>query len=122
MHVLSHFSRVQLFVTPWAVARQGPLSMGLSRKEYWSGLSCPSPGDLPNPGIEPSSPSLQADSLPTEPLLKGGRGGHGILQPNLYKSQNDFLVSAFSMPFASLSRSFLAVQICVRKLLILLLF
>ena len=121
MCVLSHFSCVQLFATPWAVARQGPLSMGLSRKEYWNGLSCPSPGDLPNPGIEPRSPSLQADSLPTEPSLKGG-AGHGILQPNLDKSQNDFLVSAFSMPFTSLSRSFLAVQICVRKLLILLLF
>ena len=52
--------------TPWTVACQAPLSMGFSRQEYWSGLSFPSPGDLPDPGIEPRSPSLQTDSLPTE--------------------------------------------------------
>ena len=46
------------------VAHQAPLSMGLPRQEYWSGLPCPSPGDLPNPGIEPESPALQGDSLP----------------------------------------------------------
>ena len=51
--------------TPWTVAHQAPLSMGFSRQEYWSGLPFPSPGDLPNPGIEPKSPALQADSLPT---------------------------------------------------------
>ena len=65
--VLSHFSRVQLFVTPWTVARQAPLSMGFPRQEYWSGLLFPPPGDLPDPGIEPTSPSslaLQANSLP----------------------------------------------------------
>ena len=61
---------VQLFATPWAVAYQAPLSMGFSRQEYWSGLSFPSPGDLPNPGIEPGSPALQADALPSEPLGK----------------------------------------------------
>ena len=54
-------------VTPWTVAHQAPLSMGFSRQEYWSGLPFPSPGDLPDPGIEPRSPALQADSLPTEP-------------------------------------------------------
>ena len=53
--VLSHFSHVQFFVTLWTVAHQAPLSMGLSRQEYWSGLLCPAPGDLPNPGIEPAS-------------------------------------------------------------------
>ena len=53
--------------TPWTVARQAPLSMGFSRQEYWSGLPFPSPRDLPNPGIEPRSPALQADSLLTEP-------------------------------------------------------
>ena len=47
-------------------ARQAPLSMGFSRQEYWSGLPFPSPGDLPDPGLEPRSPALQADSLPTE--------------------------------------------------------
>ena len=59
-------SRVRLFVTPWTVAYQAPSSMGLSRQEYWSELSFPSPGDLPNPGIELGSPALQADSLPAE--------------------------------------------------------
>ena len=68
--VISHFSHVWLFVTPWTVAHQTPLSMGLSRQKYWSGLPCPPPGDLPDPGIEPRSPEspvLQVDSLPTEP-------------------------------------------------------
>ena len=51
---------------PRTVAHKSPLSMGFSREEYWSGLPFPSPGDLPNPGIEPMSPSLQADALPTE--------------------------------------------------------
>ena len=66
--MLSQFSRVQLFVTLWTIACQAPLSMGLSRQEYWSGLSYPPPGHLhlPNRGIEPAypvSPALQADSL-----------------------------------------------------------
>ena len=52
--------------TPWTVACQAPLPMGFFRLEYWSGLPFPSPGDLPNPGIKPGSPALQADSLPTE--------------------------------------------------------
>ena len=54
-------SRVQFFVTPWTVAHQAPLSVGFSRQEYWSGLPFPSPGDLPDPGIELGSPALQAD-------------------------------------------------------------
>ena len=52
--------------TPWTVARQAPLSMGISRQECWSGLPFPSPEDLPDPEIKPGSPALQADSLPTE--------------------------------------------------------
>ena len=60
-------SRVQLFATPWTVAYQAPPSMGFSKQEYWSGLPFPSPGDLPNPGIEPGSPSLQVDALTSEP-------------------------------------------------------
>ena len=59
---------VRLFVTPWTVAHQAPLSMGFSRQEYWSGLPCPPLGNLPDPGIEPTSPALQADSLFTELL------------------------------------------------------
>ena len=53
--------------TPWTAVCQAPLSIGFSRQEYLSGLPCPAPGDLPNPGIEPRPPALQADSLPTEP-------------------------------------------------------
>ena len=58
--VLSH---VWLFATPWTAAHQAPLSMGFPRQEYRSGLPFPPPGDLPNPGMEPTSPALQADSL-----------------------------------------------------------
>ena len=53
--MLSYFSHIQLFVTPWIVAHQAPLSMKLSRQEYWSGLPCPPPGGLPDPGIKPGS-------------------------------------------------------------------
>ena len=53
--LLSYFSYVWLFETLWTVAHQNPLSMGFSRQEYWSGLPCPPPGDLPRPGIEPTS-------------------------------------------------------------------
>ena len=54
-------------MTPWTVAHQAPLSMEFSRQEYWSGVPFPSSGDLPDPGIEPESPPLWADSLPAEP-------------------------------------------------------
>ena len=64
---MKSLSRVRLFGTPWTVAYQAPLSMGFSRQEYWSGLPFPSPGDLPNPGIKPGSPALQADALTSEP-------------------------------------------------------
>ena len=60
-------SRVWLFATPWTVAHQDAQSMEFSRQEYWSGMPFPSPGDLPNPGIEPWSPALQADALLSEP-------------------------------------------------------
>ena len=60
-------SHVWLFVSPWTVARQAPLSVGFSRQEYWSGLPFPSPGDLPNTGIKPGSTILQADALTSEP-------------------------------------------------------
>ena len=62
--VLSH---VQHLAIPWIVAHQAPLSIGFSRQEHWSRLPCPSPGDLPDPGIQPGSPVLQADSLLSEP-------------------------------------------------------
>ena len=58
--MLSHFRHVQLCGTPWTVAPQAPLSMGFSSQEYWSGLPGPPPGDLPDPGIEPVSPTYLA--------------------------------------------------------------
>ena len=66
----SHFSHARLFVSPWTVAHQTPLSTGFSRQEYWSGLSCPPPGDLPDPGVKPAfpePPALQVDFFYTEP-------------------------------------------------------
>ena len=60
-------SQVWLSTTPWTAAYQAPPSMGFSRQEYWSGLSLASPVDLPDPGIEPGSSTLQADALPSEP-------------------------------------------------------
>ena len=65
-------SRVRLFATLWTVAHQAPPSMGFSRQEYWSGLPFPPPGDLPDPGIKPRSPTLQADVLTSEPPGKQG--------------------------------------------------
>ena len=64
---LSLISHVQLCVTPWIIACKPPLPMAFSRQEYWSGLPCPPPRDLPDPGTEPGSPALQADYLPCEP-------------------------------------------------------
>ena len=63
------FSRVGLFATPWTIAYQAPPSMEFSRQEHWSGLPFPSPEDHPNPGIEPRSPALQADTLLSEPSI-----------------------------------------------------
>ena len=60
---LSLFSRVRFFATLWTAADQAPLSMAFPRQEYWSGLPCPPPRDLPDPGIECVSTALQADSL-----------------------------------------------------------
>ena len=63
----SSLSHIQLFATPWTVAHQAPPSMEFSRQAYWTGLPFPSPGDLPNLGIEPGSPTLWADALLSEP-------------------------------------------------------
>ena len=70
--MLSRFRCVGLFVTPWSVACQAPLSMGSSRQEYWSGLPCPPPGDLPDPGIKPETlmpPALAVGGLCHKRLL-----------------------------------------------------
>ena len=80
--VLSYFSHVRLFVILWTVAHQATLSMGLSRQESWSGLPCPPSGDLPYPGIEPTSLLCwQAGSLPAEPPGKPRRGSLGTSFP-----------------------------------------
>ena len=76
---MKSLSRVRLFAILWTVAYQAPPSMGFFRQEYWSGLPFPSPGDLPDPGIEPGSPTLEADALTSEPP------GHEI---RLIKSDN----------------------------------
>ena len=67
LSVVSHSVMSDTFVTPWTVAHQAPRCIGFPRQEYWSGLPFPSSGHLPNPGIEPRSPALQADSLLSEP-------------------------------------------------------
>ena len=64
---MKSLSRVQLFATLWTVAYQASLSMGFSRQEYWSELPFPSSGDLPDPGIKPRSPTLEADALTSKP-------------------------------------------------------
>ena len=85
---------VQLFVTPWTIACQALLSLEFSRQEYWSGLSFPSPGDLSDPGIEPGSPAVQADSLLSELLGKPiinvccNYGSPYVLQPMLCNKRN----------------------------------
>ena len=79
--VLSRFSHVRLFATQQAIACQAPLSMGFSRQEYWSGLPFPSPGDLPDPGIEPMSPALTGWFFTTEPP---GKHIYGLAAMNYY--------------------------------------
>ena len=77
---VNSLSCVQLFATPWTVAY---LSMEFFRKEYWSGFPFPSPRDLPDPGIEPGSPALQADALPSEPSGKSSHSRACVLEPLL---------------------------------------
>ena len=84
---------------PWTVACQAPLSIGFSRQEYWSGLTFPSPGDLPEPAIKPGSPALQADSLPTELWGKPPtecRRNYGYLWVPV---KDDFMFSIFNFLF-----------------------
>ena len=76
------------FVTPWTVVHQAPLTMGFPRQEYWSGLPFPSPGDIPDPGIEPESSALQSDSSESEP--------QGIQQGLLYTLIKVFIKHLYS--------------------------
>ena len=89
--VLSH---VQLFVTPWTVAHQAPLSVGFSRQEYWSGLPFPSPGDLPNPGIK-SHVSCIGRWIITEPP---GRPNNDIKLPKMLNMTNTSSVPSMFIP------------------------
>ena len=85
-------SHVRLFATPWTIAHQAPLSMGFSKQEYWSGLPCPPPRDLPNPGIEPRSSALQAGSLPSDPPGKPpGRCGETRILTNISQEYSHFI-------------------------------
>ena len=81
-------SRVQLFESLWTIACQAPPSMGFSKQEYWSGVPLPSPGDLSDPGIEPRSPSLQADCLPSEPARKPRAPGAGLIPEIMEMNMN----------------------------------
>ena len=96
-------SLVQLFATPWTVAHQAPLSMEFSRQDYWNGLPCPSPRDLPDPGTEPGSPTLQADALPSEPQGKPILAFTGELFHFVIFL---FLVVAFSFPLREVPLAF----------------
>ena len=88
--VLSRLSHIQLFATPWTVAHQLLCPWGFSRQEYWSALPCPPPGDVPNPGIKPRSPALQAHS--SEPPGKPkntGVGSLSLLQGNCLTQESN---------------------------------
>ena len=84
------FSHVQIFVTPWTIAHQAPLSMGFSRQEYWNGLPFPSPADLSNPWIEPVSPALGGRFLTGEPP---GKPCVCVLHVCYYMVLNDTVIS-----------------------------
>ena len=93
---MKSLSRVRLFATPWTVAYQAPPSVGFSRQECWSGLPFPSPGDLPDPGIEPGSPALQADALLSEPPGKPVDYENGTLMSKIDILLRD-MADAFSL-------------------------
>ena len=86
---MKSLSHVRLFVTPWTVAYQAPPSMGFSRQEYWSGLPFPSPGDLPDPGIKPRSPALEADALTSELEVDNLDSWETKSQPDTFRGRQD---------------------------------
>ena len=99
---MKSLSHVQLFVTPWTVAHQAPQSMGFSRQEYWSGLPFPSPGDLPDPGIEPRSPTLRADALTSEPLSIWWGINNSSLSTKPVELRGQFFRNLRKMPLSSI--------------------
>ena len=104
-------SHIWLFVEhhSWTVVHQALPSMEFSRQEYWSGLLFPSPGDLPNPGIEPRSPTLQAESLPSEPQWKPPniRVGSLLLLQGSSHPRNQIWVSCFTGWFSTSHATFI---------------
>ena len=90
-------------MTPWTVAHQAPLSVGFSRQEHWSGLLCPSPGDLPNPGMEAGSPALQADSLPSE-----SPGKPYIITTNNFNCTQHVPTLQFNLHYAKITYKFVS--------------
>ena len=104
--VLKSPSRVWLFATPWTITYQAPLSMGFSRQDYWSGLPFRSPGDLPDPVIEPGSPTLQADTLPSEPKTGKPKDSTGWHQLHLFLNNHVFYAPVVNDIFQSRSSRF----------------
>ena len=92
-------SCVRLFVTPWTVAHQVPLSMGSSRQEYRSGWPFPSPGGLSDPGIEPGSPASQADALPSEPPGKPVRSHLNFIVHSLFVCFLNHIVNIYKVKY-----------------------
>ena len=93
-------SHVQLFVTPWTIACQAPLSMGFSRQGYWSGLPCPSPGDFSNPGIEPTSLkslALAGGFFTTRATWEARSIWHGLIIPQSYSHTAWLLLNYYYM-------------------------
>ena len=90
--VVQSLSRVWLFATPWTVAHQAPLSMGFPRQDDWIGLACPSPGDLPDPGIKPSSPALAGRFFTTEPPGKSQTSTDRTSNLRLFLNPSVFLL------------------------------
>ena len=90
--LLCRFSRVQLFATPWTVAHQAPLSVGFPRQEYWKGLPCSPPGDLPNPGIKSASlmsPALASRFFTTSTTWEAPNKHILILQEAYFNTKSD---------------------------------
>ena len=106
-HFVLSCSIVSDSATPWTIARQAPLPWGFSRPEYWSGLPCPPPGDLPNPGVNPRSPALQAGSLLSEPPGKPWAlwGNAKTFKPTLKNNLEDQAWLFFFKSFLQLVRS-----------------
>ena len=95
--MLSHFSRGQLFVTPWTAAHQAPLSMGFSRQGYWSGLPCPPPGDLLDPGVKSTSLTSAALASVSLPLTSPDSQACCLMAVLLFKARLYFSAAAESL-------------------------